>query len=319
MTTSWTPDTVAALYDLPVMDLVFQAQSIHRQHFDPNKMQLSTLFSIKTGACPEDCKYCAQSGLYNTGIQKEKLLPLEEVLQQAQRAKELGSTRFCMGAGWRNPPKKELPKVCAMIKAVKDLGLETCATLGMLDEEDAAHLKEAGLDYYNHNLDTSREFYSEVITSRTYQDRLDTLRRVQDAGINVCCGGILGLGETRADRIGLLLELNQLPEAPKSIPINKLAPIAGTPLENAEPIDDFEILRMIAVTRIMFPKSHVRLTAGRNTLSEAMQTLCFLAGANSIFFNESGKLFTAENPGNEQDNQLLEKLGMQVETCDAAA
>lgn len=315
---AWTYEKIEALYDLPIMDLLFKAHTVHREHFDPNQMQLSTLFSIKTGACPEDCKYCGQSGLYNVDLKKEKLLPLEKVLEQAAAAKAAGSTRFCMGAAWKNPPKKDLPKVCEMVKEVKAMGLETCVTLGMLDEEDASQLKAAGLDYYNHNLDTSEEYYSEIITSRTYQDRLDTLDQVQKAGIHVCCGGIIGLGEKKSDRIGLLLQLTRLSTPPKSIPINKLAPIPGTPLQDAAPIDDFDIVRMIGVTRIVFPEAHVRLTAGRNTLSDGIQTLCFFAGANSIFFNESGKLFVSENPGIEADHQLLDKLGIKAEPCVAA-
>ncbi len=314
----WNKENVEQRYDLPFMDLLFQAQGVHREHFDPNQMQLSSLFSIKTGACPEDCKYCAQSGHFKTKLKKEKLLPFDFVLAQAKAAKAAGATRFCMGAAWRSPPKKDLPKVCEMIGAVKDLGLETCVTLGMLDVEATQALKDAGLDYYNHNLDTSPEYYKKIISTRTYQDRIDTLNRVHQAGIKTCCGGIVGMGESKDDRINFLLELSKLDTPPASIPINKLAPIEGTPLGETPPIDDFEIVRIIAVTRIMFPKSHVRLTAGRDTLSEAVQTLCFFAGANSIFFGEEGKLFASSNPESDQDHILFDKLGMTVEAVDVA-
>lgn len=306
--TAWNAETIGQLFDLPFMELMYQAQTIHRQHFAKPEMELCTLLNIKTGACPENCAYCPQSAHFDTGLQKEKLWDVDDVVSKARIAKANGSQRFCMGAAWRSPPKKMLPRVIEMIKAVKAEGLETCVTLGMLDAEDAQLLKDAGLDYYNHNLDTSPDFYDKIITTRTYQDRIDTLHHVHDAGINVCCGGILGMGETRSDRIGMLLQLTLLPAAPKSIPINKLIPIAGTPLANASAIDNFEFIRMIAVTRIMMPTSMIRLSAGREDMSDEMQTLCFMAGANSIFFGE--KLLTAKNPEADRDLELLGKLGM---------
>jgi biotin synthase len=306
--TKWNAESIAQLFDLPFMELLYQAQTIHRQHFTKPEMELCTLLNIKTGACPENCGYCPQSAHFDTGLQKEKLWDVDDVVSKAKIAKASGSQRFCMGAAWRSPPKKMLPRVIEMIKAVKAEGLETCVTLGMLDAEDAQLLKDAGLDYYNHNLDTSPEFYDKIITTRTYQDRIDTLHHVHDAGINVCCGGILGMGETRSDRIGMLLQLTLLPAAPKSIPINKLIPIAGTPLANATEIDNFEFIRMIAVTRIMMPTSMIRLSAGREDMSDEMQTLCFMAGANSIFFGE--KLLTAKNPEADKDLELLNKLGL---------
>lgn len=299
-------EQVAALFDLPLIRLIHQAQSVHQTHFNPDQIELCSLLSIKTGACPEDCGYCSQSGHHETGIKTEKLYDVATVLKHAKVAKEQGATRFCMGAAWRSPPKKQFPHVLKMVQEVKKLGLETCMTLGMLDAEDAEQLKAAGLDYYNHNLDTSPEHYKNIVTTRTYQDRLDTIGHVQKAGINVCCGGILGMGETRDDRISFLLQLANLPTPPKSIPINQLKPFAGTPLENATPLDLFEFIRTIAVARIMFPTSMVRLSCGREDMSEEAQTLCFLAGANSIFIGD--RLLTSSNTKEAKDRALLEKL-----------
>jgi biotin synthase len=304
----WTPEEVSALYKLPFIELVFQAQVAHRKYFSADKMQFASLLNIKTGTCPEDCKYCPQSGFYNTGLKKENLMCIEDVISEAKAAKARGAQRFCMGAAWRNPPKKDLPKVVEMIKAVKALGLETCVTLGMLDEPQTQTLKEAGLDFYNHNLDTSPEYYKEIISTRTYQDRLDTLENVRNAGIKVCCGGILGLGETREDRIGLLINLANLPEHPQSVPINKLIPIPGTPLAHNAPIDNFEFVRTIAVAKIMMPSSFIRLSAGRHDMSYELQTLCFLAGVNSIFLGD--KLLTAENASLDRDQELMATLGI---------
>lgn len=306
----WTTETIANLFSLPFMELLYQAQTIHRQHFPVQEMELCTLLNIKTGACPENCAYCPQSAHYDTGLTREKLWDVDDVVAKARIAKENGSRRFCMGAAWRSPPKKMLPRVIEMIKAVKAEGLETCVTLGMLDEEDAQMLREAGLDYYNHNLDTSPEFYDKIITTRTYQERIDTLNHVHNAGINVCCGGIIGMGEATSDRIGLLLQLTMLPAPPKSIPINRLIPIAGTPLADTAEIDNFDFIRTIAVTRILMPTSMIRLSAGREDMSDEMQTLCFMAGANSIFYGE--KLLTAKNPETDQDLMLLKKLGLAV-------
>ncbi len=306
--TSWDNEKIQAMYAMPFMDLLFQAQTIHRQHFSTNEIELCTLLSIKTGRCPEDCAYCPQSAHYDTKLEREKLFDLDEVKIKAQLAKEKGATRFCMGAAWRSPPKKDFPKVIEMIKTVKNLGLEACVTLGMLDAEQAQQLNEAGLDYYNHNLDTSPNYYQQIITTRTYQDRLQTLQHVRDAGINVCCGGIIGMGETKEDRIEFLLQLAALPEAPRSIPINRLIPIQGTPLAATQQIDHLDFVRTIAIARIMFPTSMIRLSAGRETMSDEMQTLCFLAGANSIFYGE--KLLTANNPDEDQDAILFKKLGM---------
>ena len=308
----WTLDEVVELFKNPFNDLVFDAQTIHRSHFDPNKIQLSTLLSVKTGTCPEDCKYCPQSGHYSTNIEKEKLMQVQQVLDKAKAAKASGATRFCVGAAWRNPPKKDFPYIIQMIKEIKSLGLETCMTLGMLDKGQAEALSHAGLDYYNHNLDTSPEFYDSIISTRSYSDRLQTLSHVRSAGMKVCSGGIVGMGETIRDRAGLLTQLANLPVHPESVPINRLIKIAGTPLENVADLDDIEFIRCIAVARILMPKSHVRLSAGRDTMSEAMQALAFLAGANSIFYGE--KLLTASNPEANQDLQLLNKLGMETET-----
>ncbi|GAB2914455.1 biotin synthase BioB [Rheinheimera gaetbuli] len=307
----WTLAQVNALYALPFNDLLFQAQTVHRQHFKPNEVQVSTLLSIKTGACAEDCKYCPQSGHYNTGLERERLLEVEKVLTQAKAAKEKGASRFCMGAAWTNPKQRDMPYIIEMVQGVKAMGLETCMTLGMLTGEQAQTLAGAGLDYYNHNLDTSPEFYGEIITTRTYQDRLDTLSHVRDAGMKVCCGGILGMGESSNDRSALLMQLANLPEHPQSVPINMLVKVAGTPLENVDDLDAFEFIRTIAVARIMLPQSHVRLSAGRSRMNEQMQALCFFAGANSIFYGD--KLLTTDNPEADADMLLFAKLGIKPE------
>ncbi len=305
---NWTRAEVRALFELPFNDLLFRAQQVHRQYFDANAVQVSTLLSIKTGACPEDCKYCSQSGHYDTGLDKEKLLAIEKVVQEAKNAKEKGASRFCMGAAWRSPREKDMPYVLEMVRQVKSLGLETCMTLGMLEPSQAKELALAGLDYYNHNLDTSPEHYNQIITTRSYQDRLDTLAHVRDAGMKVCAGGIVGLGERREDRVGLLTQLATLPAHPDSVPINQLVKIAGTPLGDVEDLDPFEFVRTIAVARILMPKSMVRLSAGREQMPEAIQSLCFLAGANSIFYGE--KLLTTSNPEAEADRLLFERLGI---------
>ncbi len=306
----WSRDQIAELFNLPFADLVFHAQQTHRNYFDPNAVQVSTLLSIKTGRCPEDCGYCPQSVRFETEVEVEPLLPLEEVIDAASKAKANGSSRFCMGAAWRSPKDKDIDNVIEMVQEVKALGLETCLTLGMLSEQQAHRLKEAGLDYYNHNLDTSPEFYGDIITTRTYQDRLDTLAHVRNAGINVCCGGILGMGETRQDRIGLLQELaNQQPH-PESVPINMLVRVEGTPLQDSVDFDALEFVRTIAVARILMPKSYVRLSAGRENMSEEMQALCFLAGANSVFYGE--KLLTTPNPTEQSDQELFRKLGIKA-------
>ena len=307
----WTEQEVQALFDLPFNDLLFQAQLVHRQNFNPNEVQVSTLLSIKTGACPEDCKYCPQSGHYNTGLEKERLMQVEAVLEKAKKAKQSGSTRFCMGAAWKHPADKDMPYVIEMVKGVKALGLETCMTLGMLDENKAGQLADAGLDYYNHNLDTSPEFYDKIITTRTYQDRLDTLHNVRESGMKICSGGILGMGETANDRIGLLRQLANLPTQPESVPINMLVKVKGTPLENAEDLDNLDFIRTIAVARIMMPKSHVRLSAGRESMSDEMQAMTFMAGANSIFYGEC--LLTTPNPETHHDLQLFKRLGINPE------
>jgi biotin synthase len=306
----WDHTKVQQLYEMPFIELIGQAISTHAQHHDMDEIELCSLLSIKTGACPEDCAYCPQSGHYQTDIENEKIMPIEAVIAQAKNAKANGAKRFCMGAAWRNPPKKDFPKVIEMIKAVKDIGLETCVTLGMLTEQQAQELHAAGLDYYNHNLDTSPEFYEKIITTRTYSDRLETLNHVQKSGINICCGGIIGLGETREDRIEFLIQLANLPEPPKSVPINRLIPFEGTPLANTESIDNIEFIRTIAAARIMMPESVIRLSAGRITMSEEMQTLCFCAGANSIWLGD--KLLTAKNPESDKDMKLLNKLGYKI-------
>ena len=304
----WSRDEIEQLFNLPFNDLLFHAQQVHRSHFNPNEVQVSTLLSIKTGRCPEDCGYCPQSVRYDTEVENEPLLPLEQVLEQAKAARARGSSRFCMGAAWRSPKDRDLDQVVEMVKGVKALGLETCLTLGMLTDAQTQRLQQAGLDYYNHNLDTSPEFYGDVITTRTYQDRLDTLQRVRAAGIHVCCGGILGMGEARQDRIGLLQQLANQPQHPESVPINLLVKVEGTPLADAEELDPIEFVRSIAVARIMMPASHVRLSAGREAMSDEMQALCFLAGANSVFYGE--KLLTTPNPAADQDQRLFSRLGL---------
>ena len=307
----WQRDEVQALFDLPFNDLLFQAQTVHRQHFNPNEVQVSTLLSIKTGSCPEDCKYCPQSAHYNTGLEKQRLMEVEAVLKKAAEAKAKGSSRFCMGAAWKNPNKRDMPYVLEMVKGVKAMGLETCMTLGMLNEDQAQELADAGLDYYNHNLDTSPEFYDKIITTRTYGDRLDTLQHVRDSGMKICSGGIVGMGENQNDRIGLLTQLANLPVQPESVPINMLVKVKGTPLEDVNDLDPFEFVRCIAVARILMPKSHVRLSAGREAMSDEMQAMCFMAGANSIFYGEC--LLTTPNPEAHKDMQLFKRLGLRPE------
>lgn len=308
----WRVDEIEALFALPFNDLIFRAQQVHREHFDANAVQLSSLLSIKTGGCPEDCAYCPQSAKYDTGVDAEKLMPIAEVLSAAQAAKDAGATRFCMGAAWRSPKPHQVDAVGEMVRSVKALGLETCVTLGMLRDGPAEQLREAGLDYYNHNLDTSPEFYGQIITTRTYQDRLDTLARVREAGLKVCCGGIVGLGETRRERAGLIAQLANMSPYPESVPINNLIKIDGTSLENNESVDPFDFVRMIAVARITMPRAMVRLSAGREEMDEALQSLCFLAGANSMFYGD--KLLVTQNPQAEADRQLLARLGMRTST-----
>ncbi len=306
----WTREEVLALFALPFPELMFQAQRTHRAHHEPREVQISTLMSIKTGGCPEDCAYCPQSVHFDTGVKAERLASLDAVLAEAQAAKAAGASRFCMGAAWRSPKERDLGQVCAMVEGVKALGLETCVTLGMLDGAQAARLKQAGLDYYNHNLDTSPEFYGEIITTRVYQDRLDTLAHVRTAGIAVCCGGIVGMGESVEDRAGMIATLASLPQHPESVPINMLVRVAGTPLADTAPIDSLDFVRTIAVARITMPKSVVRLSAGREEMSDEMQALCLLAGANSIFYGP--KLLTTPNPAQSHDMDLLARLGMVV-------
>jgi biotin synthase len=309
--TDWTLEEARAVFNLPFNDLLFHAQRVHRANFDPNKVQVSTLISIKTGACPEDCSYCPQSVRYDTGLQREELMEVCEVVERAQAAKANGATRFCMGAAYRNPKPHQLQKIKAMVSEVRALGLETCATLGMLTPQQAVELKDAGLDYYNHNLDTSEKFYGEIITTRTYQDRLDTLQAVRDAGLNVCCGGILGMGEDEQDRVALLHTLATLPQHPESVPINQLVQVVGTPLHGLPPLDPLDFVRAIATARLLMPKSYVRLSAGRTDMSDAVQALCFLAGANSIFYGE--KLLTTPNHGETHDQALFARLGLAPE------
>ncbi|MFT8674765.1 MAG: biotin synthase BioB [Acetobacter sp.] len=304
----WTVDEIRALLNLPMPELMFQAQTVHRATFDPTEIQISTLLSIKTGGCPEDCAYCPQSALHEDSVKAEKLMAVEQVLAEARKAKAAGAGRFCMGAAWRSPKERDLDTVCAMVEGVKALGLETCVTLGMLDDMQAKRLKSAGLDYYNHNLDTSPEYYGEIITTRTYQDRLDTLGSVRDAGISVCCGGIVGMGESETDRAGLIAALATLPVHPESVPINLLVRVEGTPLAKADEVEALDFVRMIAAARITMPKSRVRLAAGRENMSDETQTLCFLAGANSIFYGE--RLLTTPNPQAQRDRALLDRLGM---------
>ncbi|MGI1795004.1 biotin synthase BioB [Acinetobacter variabilis] len=307
----WSRAEIEALYQQPLMDLLFQAQQVHRQYFDANTVQVSTLLSIKTGKCPEDCKYCSQSAHYDSKLEAEKRIAVEKVIQEAKEALASGSSRFCMGAAWRNPHERDMPYVLDMVREVKALGLETCMTLGMLNASQAERLKDAGLDYYNHNLDTSREYYSHIISTRSFDDRLDTLDHVRQAGLKVCSGGIVGLGESRKDRIGLLFELSTLPIHPESVPINMLVPIEGTPMADVEKLDVIEWIRTIAVARILMPKSYIRLSAGRESLTDSDQALAFMAGANSIFSGE--KLLTTPNTAKGRDQQLFEKLGLVAE------
>lgn len=307
----WTRDEIQALYDQPFLDLVFEAQRVHRQHFQANTIQVSTLLSIKTGKCPEDCKYCSQSAHYDSKLEAEKRIAVDKVIREAISAKESGSSRFCMGAAWRNPHERDMPYVLEMVREVKALGLETCMTLGMLNQSQAERLKDAGLDYYNHNLDTSREYYSHIISTRSFDDRLNTLDHVRQAGMKVCSGGIVGLGETRNDRIGLLHELSTMPVHPESVPINMLVPIEGTPLADVEKLDVTEWIRTIAVARIIMPHSYIRLSAGRESLSDSDQALAFMAGANSLFSGD--KLLTTPNTGEGKDQVLFAKLGLTAE------
>jgi biotin synthase len=304
----WTRDEVRALFELPFPELIFRAQRIHRQHFDPTEVQISTLISIKTGGCPEDCAYCPQSAHYQTSVKAEKLMRVDAVVAEARAAQSAGASRFCMGAAWREPKDRDLDTVCEMVAGVKALGLETCATLGMLTQHQARRLKAAGLDYYNHNLDTSPEYYGAIITTRAYQDRLDTLGHVRDAGIHVCCGGIVGMGENAEDRVGMITTLANLPAHPESVPINLLVKVEGTPLASADVLDPIDFVRTIAVARITMPKSVVRLSAGREDMREETQALCFLAGANSIFYGP--KLLTTPNPERDRDRRLMDKLGL---------
>lgn len=305
----WSFEEAENLFKQPFISLLYDAQTIHKNNFNQNALQISTLLSIKTGSCSENCSYCPQSAHYNTSLKKQPLMRIEEVIKAAKRAKEAGSTRFCMGAAWRGPRDEDLKLVCDMVREVKKLGLETCVTLGLLKEHQALMLKEAGLDFYNHNIDTSEEFYKKVITTRNFQDRIQTLEYIRKANIKLCCGGILGLGETNADRIKMLILLANLEEQPESVPINKLIKIPGTPLENAKEVDLLDFVRTIALARILMPKSYIRLSAGRENMSDEMQVLCFFAGANSIFYGE--KLLTAQNPLPQKDNDLLKKLGLE--------
>jgi biotin synthase len=315
--TDWRLEEVRALLALPFADLIFHAQRVHRDNFDPNEVQISTLLSIKTGACPEDCAYCSQSIRFETGLKSEPLMNLDEVMQKARTARANGATRFCMGAAYRSPKPKQLAQIIEMVKGVRELGMETCVTLGMVSPDQAQDLKEAGLDYYNHNLDTSESYYKEIITTRTYQDRLDTLQAVREAGIKVCCGGILGMGESELDRAQLLHTLATLPQHPESVPINQLMQVAGTPLHGSSKVEALEFVRTIAVARLLMPRSHVRLSAGRSDMSDETQALCFLAGANSIFYGD--KLLTTENPDENHDLGLFERLGIRREQVAVAA
>ncbi|MFC7047918.1 biotin synthase BioB [Emcibacter nanhaiensis] len=308
---NWTKREILEYFNMPFMDLLFEAQTIHRTHFDPNRVQLSQLCSIKTGGCPEDCKYCPQSARYQTEVDASKLMAVQEVIEKAKKAKEAGATRYCMGAAWRSPKGRDMDAVVAMIEGVKDLGMETCVTLGMLDEEQVTRLKQAGLDYYNHNVDSSPEYYKEIITTRSYEDRLETLERVRGAGINVCSGGIVGMGESLEDRAGMLQTLANLPQHPGSVPINMLVQVEGTPLFGEGKMDPFDFVRTIAVARILMPASYVRLSAGREEMNDEMQALCFMAGANSIFYGE--KLLTTPNSIQNRDTELFERLGINPE------
>ncbi|TPD59239.1 biotin synthase BioB [Emcibacter nanhaiensis] len=308
---NWTKREILEYFNMPFMDLLFEAQTVHRTHFDPNRVQLSQLCSIKTGGCPEDCKYCPQSARYQTEVDASKLMAVQEVIEKAKKAKEAGATRYCMGAAWRSPKGRDMDAVVAMIEGVKDLGMETCVTLGMLNEEQVGRLKQAGLDYYNHNVDSSPEYYKEIITTRSYEDRLETLERVRGAGINVCSGGIVGMGESLEDRAGMLQTLANLPQHPGSVPINMLVQVEGTPLFGEGKMDPFDFVRTIAVARILMPASYVRLSAGREEMNDEMQALCFMAGANSIFYGE--KLLTTPNPIQNRDMELFERLGITPE------
>lgn len=310
----WSRAEARALYEAPFSDLLLRAHLVHRQSFDPNRIQMSQLLSIKTGGCPEDCGYCSQSAHHQTGLKASKLMEVERVVDEARKAKANGSTRYCMGAAWREPKDRDMDAVVAMVERVKALGLETCMTLGMLDDADVARLKTAGLDYYNHNIDTSERYYDKVVSTRSFAERIATLSRVREAGIKVCSGGIVGMGEERIDRIDMLIALANLPQHPESVPINMLVPIAGTPLADVEPIDPIEFVRTIALARILMPRSHVRLSAGRTQMSEETQALCFFAGANSIFAGE--RLLTAGNPGEDADARLFAKLGLAGEMAD---
>lgn len=311
-TTKWNRESIADLFELPMMDLLFKAQTIHREHHDPNAVQLSSLLSIKTGACPEDCKYCPQSARYKTGLKTERLMPLDQIVDAAKAAKANGAGRFCMGAAWRTPKDSDIEDVAAAIQAVRELGMETCATLGMLKPDQAEKLSDAGLEYYNHNLDTSPEFYGDIITTRTYEDRLETLQNVRDAGMKVCCGGIVGMGESQNDRVGLIEALANLDPYPESVPVNSLVKVEGTPLAEVDDVDPLDFVRIIAVARITMPKSHVRLSAGREQMDDALQTLCFLAGANSVFYGD--QLLTCNNASVEHDRELFAKLGINAGT-----
>ena len=313
----WSRVQIGALYELPLMDLLYRAQQVHREHFDPNEVQVSTLLSIKTGGCAEDCGYCSQSAHHDTGVAATKLMPLAQVLDAARAAQASGATRFCMGAAWRSPKERDMPRLLQMVREVRALGLQTCITLGMLSDPQAQQLKQAGLDFYNHNLDTAPEFYGRIVSTRTYQDRLDTLRRVRDAGLKLCCGGILGMGETRAQRVLLIEQLAGLDPYPESVPINQLIRVQGTPLQDAAPVDPIEFVRTVAVARLTMPKARVRLSAGRQQMDDATQALCFLAGANSIFLGE--RLLTAGNPLAERDRELFRRLGLRAATGACAA
>ncbi len=304
----WQVEEVLKLFSMPFSDLIFKSSSVHRQFHNPNEVQISTLLSIKTGACPENCKYCPQSAHYDTGLEKESLMAIDKILESAENAKKAGASRFCMGAAWRSLHDRDVEKICEIVEAVKETGLETCMTLGMLTDSQSKKLKEAGLDYYNHNIDSSEEFYSEIISTRNFSDRLNTLKNVREAGLNVCSGGIVGMGETREDRAKMLIVLANLPKQPESVPINMLVKVKGTPLANVANLDPFEFIRTIAVARIMMPKSKVRLSAGREEMNEQTQALCFLAGANSIFYGE--KLLTTQNPQTQKDQELFAKLGI---------
>ena len=306
---TWTQAEAWALYSSPFNDLLFRAQTVHRRYFDPNKVQLSRLLSIKTGGCPEDCGYCSQSVHHETGLAASKLMEVEQVVTEARKARDRGATRYCMGAAWRSPKARDMDAVVAMVKGVKALGMETCMTLGMLDREQAGQLKHAGLDYYNHNIDSSERYYSEIITTRTFSDRIETLEHVRDSGIKVCCGGIVGMGEKPADRVEMLVTLANLPEPPESVPINMLIPIPGTPLAKADPIGAIEFVRIVALARVMMPTSYVRLSAGRSAMTDETQALCFLAGANSIFVGDT--LLTAGNPDEDKDTALFRRLGLE--------